>query len=38
VILDVFSRYAVGWMVATEESAELAHHLLEQSCRQWDCF
>lgn len=36
VILDVFSRYAVGWMVATEESAELAHHLIEQSCRQWD--
>ncbi len=29
VILDVFSRYVPGWMVATRESATLAERLLE---------
>lgn len=29
VILDVFSRYAVGWMVAHRESAALAQRLIE---------
>lgn len=28
VILDVFSRYVVGWMIAPRESAELAHELI----------
>ena len=28
VILDVFSRYVAGWMVATRESAELARRLI----------
>jgi len=28
VVLDVFSRYVVGWMVAPNESATLAHQLL----------
>ncbi len=28
VILDIFSRYVVGWMVAAEESARLAERLL----------
>jgi putative transposase len=28
VILDIFSRYAVGWMVATRESAVLAEKLI----------
>jgi putative transposase len=28
VILDIFSRYTVGWMVAAEESARLAERLL----------
>src|SRR5664280_2526803 len=28
VILDVFSRYVVGWMVATHESAVLARRLI----------
>jgi putative transposase len=28
VILDVFSRYAVGWMVAAREAALLAERLL----------
>jgi len=32
VILDLFSRYVVGWMVAHRESAELAHRLLEDTC------
>jgi putative transposase len=34
VILDIFSRYVVGWMVAHEESAALAKKLIEQSCRR----
>lgn len=32
VILDLFSRYVVGWMVAPGESAELAKKLVEESC------
>ncbi len=32
VILDVFSRYAVGWMVAEKESATLARELIETTC------
>jgi len=28
VILDVFSRYVVGWMIAPRESAELAYELI----------
>ena len=31
VLLDIFSRYAVGWMLAHRESGELAAELLEQS-------
>lgn len=31
VILDVFSRYVVGWMIAEQESAELAQQLITQS-------
>jgi putative transposase len=31
VILDIFSRYVVGWMLAYRESAELAKKLLEQT-------
>ena len=34
VILDIFSRYVVGWMVAHRESAALASKLIEQSCRR----
>jgi putative transposase len=34
VILDVFSRYVVGWMVAPRESAELAGRLIEESCEK----
>jgi putative transposase len=32
VILDLFSRYVVGWMVATQESARLAERLIEATC------
>jgi putative transposase len=32
VILDIYSRYAVGWMVATRESAALAEVLIRQTC------
>ena len=34
VILDVFSRYVVGWMIAEAESAELAQELIAQTCRR----
>jgi putative transposase len=32
VILDIFSRYVVGWMVASCESATLAKQLIEETC------
>ncbi len=32
VILDLFSRYVVGWMVATHENARLAQRVLEATC------
>jgi len=32
VILDVFSRYVVGWMVAHRESAQLAQKLIAETC------
>ena len=32
VMLDVFSRYVVGWMVAHRESATLAERLLHETC------
>ena len=34
VILDVFSRYVVGWMAAYRESATLAHRLIEDTCER----
>jgi len=34
VILDVFSRYIVGWMVAPRESAELAKRLIQETCEK----
>lgn len=36
VILDIFSRYVVGWMVASRESAELAEVLIRQTCAKQD--
>lgn len=32
VILDIFSRYVVGWMVAEREAAALAKELVDQAC------
>jgi putative transposase len=32
VILDVFSRYVVGWLAAYRESATLAQRLIQQTC------
>jgi len=32
VLLDIFSRYVVGWMVASRESTVLAKQLIEESC------
>ncbi len=34
VILDVFSRYVVGWMVAHRETAVLAERLIEQTLQK----
>ena len=35
VILDIFSRYAVGWMVADRENSALAGRLIQQSCLKY---
>jgi putative transposase len=32
VVLDIFSRYVVGWMVATRENSSLAKTLIGESC------
>jgi putative transposase len=32
VILDIYSRYVVGWMVALREAASLAQKLIEETC------
>jgi putative transposase len=34
VIMDVFSRYVVGWMVAGAERASLAGELIEKTCQR----
>ncbi len=34
VLLDVFSRYVTGWMVAPQESATLAERLIAETCRR----
>jgi putative transposase len=34
VIIDVFSRYVVGWMVADRESSELAKRLISETIRK----
>jgi len=34
VILDIFSRYVVGWMVAPQESATLAERLIATTCEK----
>lgn len=32
VIIDIFSRYVVGWMIASRENAELAEALISETC------
>jgi putative transposase len=34
VILDIFSRYIVGWQVAARESAAIAQRLIEACCKE----
>jgi putative transposase len=34
VLLDVFSRYVVGWLLAEQESARLAEQLIAASCER----
>ena len=34
VILDVYSRFVVGWLVADRESGDLAQTLIEQTCER----
>jgi putative transposase len=34
VILDVFSRYVLGWRAAAQQSATLAQRLIEQTCER----
>jgi putative transposase len=34
VLLDIFSRYAVGWMVAGRENSALAGRLIEETCNK----
>ena len=34
VILDIFSRYVVGWMITHRESAALAKRLISETCRE----
>jgi putative transposase len=33
-IIDVFSRYVVGWMIANQESGELARQLIAETCEK----
>jgi putative transposase len=34
VLLDIFSRYVVGWLLARQENAALAKRLIEESCEK----
>jgi len=34
VILDIFSRYTIGWMLASRESAMLAQKLIRETCHK----
>ena len=36
VIIDIYSRYVVGWMVAHRESAKLAEKLIEQTVEKYE--
>lgn len=34
VILDIFSRFVIGWMIATHESSALAKRLIAETCEK----
>ena len=34
VLLDLFNRFAVGWLIAERESAQLAQSLIAEACRR----
>jgi putative transposase len=34
VILDIYSRYVVGWMIAPQETAALARELVQKTCEK----
>jgi putative transposase len=34
VIIDIYSRYVPGWLLATRETAELAEHLIAETVRK----
>ena len=36
VLIDIFSRYVVGWMVADRENSALASQLIQESCLKQD--
>jgi putative transposase len=36
VILDIFSRYVPGWLLAREENSSLAKRLIEETCQKQD--
>jgi putative transposase len=36
VLIDIFSRYVVGWLLAGAENAALARELIEQTCAKHD--
>ena len=36
VVLDLFSRFVVGWLIAARESAALAEQLIAESCARQD--
>ena len=36
VVMDIYSRYVVGWMLADRECQYLAHKLLQATCRKYN--
>jgi putative transposase len=34
VIIDIFSRYVVGWLISERENSELAQHLIAETCQR----
>ncbi len=36
VIIDIYSRYVLGWLLAKRETAELAEHLIAETIRKHD--